>query len=274
MSPLRAFRKRLPLPRGARGFTLTELLVVISIMMALAVAALPAIAAFRRGQRLDYAGKVVQSALADARRRAITLRARHVVVFYIDTTDSSEASMVRHAVRIYQEPTGIKPTTGASTGGSAGTGQGYFEGGYVGEPLFLPNNIRFLQTQMECKVQQGEPPVSSDLFRRRLRGERSDTISFRRDGTIEDRADASPNDPTSGINIYLADEGVYQVPESTRADVVIMETESSGTEIKKSGKFRRTMVDVNPLTGRALAKTFDIGAFAQMPGAGRTGVGN
>jgi len=247
------------------GFTLAELLVVMAIIMGLAAAAVPAMSAFRRGQRLDHAGRMVQSALNDARRRAITLRARHVVAFFIDTTEAGEIGQVRHGIRIYQEPTGVKPGT---PGASAGATRGYTEGRYVGEPLFLPNNVRFHQQLMECKVHQGEPDITSEIFRRKLRGERSDTIAFRRDGTVEDRNDANPSVGGTGVNFYLADEQVYQVPDGTRADIMIVETDAGGGEVRSKGKFRRAFVDINVLTGRSLSKTFDIGTYETMNNLG------
>jgi prepilin-type N-terminal cleavage/methylation domain-containing protein len=268
-----ARRPAAELAAWARGFTLTELLVVMGIIMVLAAAAVPAINAFRRGQRLDHAGKLVQSVLDTARRRAITLRARHVVVFYIDTTDTSgDITAVRHAIRIYQEPTGVKPAPGTPPGASLG----YYEGGYPEDvpPTFLPQNIRFHQPVMECKIQQGEPDIRSEIFRRKLRGEKADTIAFRRDGTVEDRQDAKPIDPATGRNIFLPDEACYQVPDATRADVVLIETDNAGGEVRSKGKSRRALVDVNPLTGRSVAKTFDIGPIQFMDTAGQTGIGN
>src|SRR5579872_2224885 len=60
-----------------KGFTLIELLVVVGIIIMATAMALPAINQFLKGQKLTQAGRLVQSAFAEARRAAITQRSRH-----------------------------------------------------------------------------------------------------------------------------------------------------------------------------------------------------
>ncbi len=241
----------------AAGFTLTELLVVIAIIMVLAATAVPALAAFRRGQRLDHSSRLVQSAMNDARRLAITRHARCVIVFYSFEETPGEIDTVRHAIRIYQEATGVAPGPNVDPKVS----EGYWKGGYVEQMLVLPANVRFYQERMECKLLQSGPEgpdPNSDFFQRKLRGEKNDALGFRRDGTIEERQDASPTDGAQGRNFFLPDEGCFQVPDAQRADIVIMETDTGGKEVKSRGKARRGFVDLNLLTGRALARVFEV----------------
>ena len=243
--------------RGRSGFTLTELLVVIAIMLGLAATAVPALQAFRRGQRLDNAAKIVQSALAEARRAAVTQHARHVVVlFSYEDQLAKEATVerVRHALRVYCEPIG-EPTWK----------NGYFKGGYVNEPIILPAGIRFAQDKMKFAQVFGpvtnasEPlPPNSDYFKK---SQTSKAIGFRRDGTFDydSSLDEPAVNPAVGRNIYQPDERYFQVPETCKADIVIVEVEASGKEIKVKGKPRRALIDLDPRTGRAISKTFEIG---------------
>lgn len=244
------------------GFTLTELLVVIAIIMMLAAATVPAIAAFRRGQRLEHAMRLVQSALNDARRLAITKHARHVVVFYSYEEKTGDPQSIRHAVRVYQEPTGIPPGPNIPPAVS----RGYFTGDYIGQTLRLPAGTRFRQDRMECKLHTAPdadgPDKNLPIFERSLRGARSEVLAFRRDGTIEERNDIAATDNGARVNIYLQDEGYFQVPEVQRADIVITETTANGDEIKTAGKARRSLLDVNLTTGRTLGRVFEIGGSA------------
>lgn len=235
--------------RGEPGFTLTELLVVIAIIMVLAAAAVPALNAFRRGQKLSQAARIVQSALNDVRRRAITQHARHVVVLYSFEDPTEELFKVKHAIAVYSEPVGQKGK------------KGYFPGGYVGNPLILPPGVRFAQDKMQLQVfpAQGDSakpiPEDSEHFRRR----NPEALTFRADGTIQDFNDYPGVHPSVGVNIYLEEEGYYQVPEETRADIVLVETGPAGDEIKSDGKSQRVLIDLMPMVGRSNARAFDVG---------------
>ncbi|MFC1708128.1 Tfp pilus assembly protein FimT/FimU, partial [Planctomycetota bacterium] len=188
------------------GFTLVELLVVIAIIMVLAVASVPALNAFARGQKLDGAARIVQSALNDIRRRAITKHTRHVVVLYSYDEGGEGLSRIRHGIAVYSGPVGRK------------NDKGYFEGGYVGKPLVLPSGIRFAQDSMSVRLWQavdarkpGEPlPLESPYFRKRNR----EALAFRADGTIADRDDISGTHPPAhgDVNVFLREEGYYQIP--------------------------------------------------------------
>lgn len=233
------------------GFTLTELLVVIAIIMILAATTVPALNAFRRGQRLDHAARLVQSALNDARRRAITKHTRHVVVLYEYEHAADELNRVRHALAVYSAPVG-EPNT-----------PGYFAGGYVGDTLQLPVGIRFLPSNMQFRVWQSfdanrpsEPlPLDSTYFRRR----NPEALAFRADGTLQPFNDFPGTHPAVGANIYLPDEGYFQVPDTCRADIVMAEVTPTGQEIVTEGKSRRVLIDLMPMTGRSSSAVFDTG---------------
>ena len=251
------------------GFTLTELLVVIGILILLTMTAVPAIQAFRRGQRLDQSARLIQAALADARRLAVTKHARHVVVLYSyqDTASEKEGTVesVRHALRVYCEPVGDPSWT-----------KGYFPGGYVGTPVILPAGIRFSQERMSFAQIYGpvaDPskplPVEHDYFKK---AQQSRAIAFRRDGTFDydSTLDEPAVNPLAGRNIYQADEGIYQVPEGCKADVVLVEVTQAGvttSEVRVKGKARRGLVDLQPATGRATPIVVDVGSgFLPPPG--------
>jgi prepilin-type N-terminal cleavage/methylation domain-containing protein len=242
----------------ASGFTLTELLVVIGIIGVLAVSAVPAIYAFRQGQLLEHSGRIMTSTFNDARRLAVTKHARHCVVLYEYEEIAGDITSTRDAIRIYQGPTGVKPGPGVP----ADVSKGYWEGGYVGEPIVLPQNVRFQPSLMESHRLAGLPDEkSSPLFQPHTqKGQKSnDIIAFRADGTIEDRVDASPMDTARAANIFLPDEGYYAIPDTQRADLVIIQVAGAGLEVKQGGKAKRCLVDLNLGTGRATARVFEIG---------------
>ncbi|MGH7295955.1 MAG: pilus assembly FimT family protein, partial [Polyangiaceae bacterium] len=164
------------------GFTLTELVVVIGIICLLTAAAIPALQAFQRGQRLDQAARIVQAAISEARREAVTLHARHVIVLYSYEDQTSAVAgtreSVRNAMRIYCEPVG-----------DPSWATGYFKGGYVGEPVNLPPGIRFDMRHMKAFQVFGpvaNPSEPLDLGNAYFqRGPSSKAIAFRVDGTFD-----------------------------------------------------------------------------------------
>src|SRR3954464_11110904 len=77
---------RPPAPRTRRGFTLTELLVVISIIVLLLVVAVPLFNTFRGGRSVGGAENIVSAMLQRTRARAIGLQERRGLFCYTDAS--------------------------------------------------------------------------------------------------------------------------------------------------------------------------------------------
>jgi type II secretory pathway pseudopilin PulG len=86
--------------RGMKSFTLIELLVVISIIILATAMAIPAVNKFTRGQGLENAGRLMQSAFNEARRSAITTRKPHYLVLF--KTQSPNPSLQQFGFRAFQ----------------------------------------------------------------------------------------------------------------------------------------------------------------------------
>ncbi|RME76459.1 MAG: prepilin-type N-terminal cleavage/methylation domain-containing protein [Planctomycetota bacterium] len=235
--------------RGRAGFTMVELLVTISIILLLAAASIPMISAFK-GQRLEQSARMVVSVLNDARRRAITQHGRCTVVFYAYEDPSDPILKQRHALRVYMEPVG-RPGSPR-----------YFPGGYVGKMVVLPKGVQFDPAHSLVRIwtlgripDPAQPLALNDPYFQKGNAE---ALAFRTDGSIADRVDFPAVHPAVGRNIYLPDEGCYQVPEDTRADIVLIEVTPAGVEKVSDGKKRRALIDLVPMTGRALMRVFDV----------------
>lgn len=244
-----------------KGFTLVELLVVISIIVVLAAASVPVLRAFSKGQKLEQSARILISTLSDARRLAVTKRARTAVVFFSYRVADDAMDPVRHGVAVYQEPYG-----------AVGTDR-YYPGGYAASRMqVFPAGVRFGGNQMQVKVwelgdgvQPSEPlPVNHAYF---AKGN-PEVVAFGRDGNLEERADYPAVSPQVARNIYMPDEGCYQVPEDCRADIVLVQSGSTGAEIISGGKKRRAFVDLVSLTGRAVHRVFDVGDGFEFTGTG------
>jgi Tfp pilus assembly protein FimT len=68
--------------RNSQAFTLIELMVVISIIILALAMAVPAMSRFTRGRGLENAGRLMQSAISEARRSAITAFKPHYLIMF------------------------------------------------------------------------------------------------------------------------------------------------------------------------------------------------
>jgi prepilin-type N-terminal cleavage/methylation domain-containing protein len=131
--------------RGNRGFTLIELLVVISIIILATAMAVPAVNKFTRGQGLENAGRLMQSAFNEARRSAITTRKPHYLILFL--TENPNPSLKQFGFRAFQ--------------------QGKLRGdGYTDAQYLLPNSVAIQMTPVTTpglvglvqEPQSGLPP--------------------------------------------------------------------------------------------------------------------
>jgi prepilin-type N-terminal cleavage/methylation domain-containing protein len=75
---------RVACPRWARGFTLTELLIVIGIIVLVSLLAIPAFRAMTGSRSVESAQNQISAVLARARTEALGLQERRGILFYRD----------------------------------------------------------------------------------------------------------------------------------------------------------------------------------------------
>ena len=108
------------------AFTLIELTMVITIVVIVAAASVPALSVFMRGKQLENSGKIIQAAIDAARREAITKRRHHKVVFCVDRAQDPPQGRIK----IYQVPRkGLKDME---------------QGKYLGEVMKLPPGVSYV----------------------------------------------------------------------------------------------------------------------------------
>ena len=93
--------------RRSRGFTLMELMVVVGIIVIMTALAIPSISKFLDGQSLVQSSRIMQSAFNEARRAAITQRAKNYLVFFRQD-DPSRPGEYLYGVRRFRERVGYE----------------------------------------------------------------------------------------------------------------------------------------------------------------------
>jgi len=118
-----------PTPNPCAGFTLTELLVVVSIIVVVSLMTIPAMTPFFRGQRLRSGARIVQAAFVQARSVAIAHRAIYQIVF-----DTAQNTMtIQHAPNRYCYPLGHTDATDVCR--------------YFGKSIELPDRVQFSESE-------------------------------------------------------------------------------------------------------------------------------
>ncbi len=248
--------------RLIRAFTLMELMVVIGIIMIMTAISIPAISKFMDGQKLQQSGRLMQSSFNEARRAAITQRARNVLVFFREE-DPGRPGFFRWGTRRYRERVGydsepqyllagaqFELETGTTTGGAGPSGHPVV-GRLAGLPIpvfdGIPDegNVSLFGAQRR----PSQPaPGASWLW-----------VEFQRDGTIN----------TNNMDNLATTEGFYDlnVPiEFTPADFDGLMTATAKQFdicLRESGDHqvdKRCFMNLDPNTGRLRLRVHQVNA--------------
>lgn len=132
------------------GFTLIELMVVITIIVILLGLSVPSISVFLEQRNLKGAGQIVQNACLESRSRAIANRERQFIVFFYDTSkfDIPLSTSSFEELEKYGAPFSIycyrSNENNPETNGKCRVVQ-------VGSPQYLPDLISYVHpTQNFC----------------------------------------------------------------------------------------------------------------------------
>jgi prepilin-type N-terminal cleavage/methylation domain-containing protein len=253
---------------GAQGgFTLMELLVVIGIMAAMMAMALPAMSKFLKGQKLNQAGRIVQSAFNEARRAAITQRARHYL--YFCRTAGMGGNPDTFSLCSYREGFGWETTMVQlpSTVVPLLTGQ---TSGYSwpasGTPTLASCNLPVLDI-----TNGGLPPATAGwpgiaaFDGSQLTPTSGAVFEFRKDGTLNPKNGAldipAPASGT-GSDIYDLNQPItYTNPTTTQADIVLLQVGETS---------KRCYIDIDVNTGRVRFRVLETDS-SLAPGATQGG---
>ena len=256
---------RMKSTRSLRAFTLMELMVVIGIIMIMTAISIPAISKFMDGQKLQQSARVMQSSFNEARRAAITQRARNVLVFFREE-DPGRPGFFRWGTRRYRERVGydgeaqyllagaqFELETGTTTGG--GPPGPPIVGRLMGLPIpvfdGLPPETGPLADALfgvQRRPSQPPPGTTSWLW-----------IEFLRDGTIDTNGlDNLPltegfYDPNAPLEFNAVDFDGLMTAVPKQFDLVLRE--SGDHQVDK-----RAFMNLDPNTGRLNFRVHQINA--------------
>ena len=248
-----------------RGFTLMEMLVVISIIIVMTALSIPAISKFLEGQSLAQSGRVVQSAFNEARRAAITQRVRNYLVFF-SAEDPSRPGINLHAMRRYRERVGYDGEAQSLIAGVQFDIQGVGGGTVVPTGLTTPTAGR--ANGIEVVIFEGMPDEgNTELFgtTRRPNQQITGWIEFRQDGTINLESDKlKPKIPPEIGSENLFDLNAFIEVNQTTFDQISGVGGSAPTVdmcLRESGDFtvdKRCFLDIDPNTGRVSFRVLQV----------------
>lgn len=247
-----------------RGFTLMELLVVVGIIIIMTALSIPAISKFLDGQSLQQSGRIVQSAFNEARRAAITQRAKNYLVFFRQPDDARPGEYL-YGVRRWREGVGYEGDAQfllagvqfdllGATGGT-GTGSGAIAGRIRG---------------LDVPVWEPLPSdTSADAFvpAQRKVNTSHNWLEFRRDGTINFMG--AVNKAPDAVPDLFDLNAVLEVNTST-FDNIPDQVDMNLRESREGDVDKRCFIDVDPNTGRVNIRVLQV---TQGTGGG-TGTGS
>ncbi len=202
--------------RDQKGFTMLEMLVVITIILVLVTGSISALGYFMRGQGLKQAGHIVNGQFMNARQRATAEKCVYFLLF-----DTQKQSM-----RLYRDVDPDGPG-GALTYDRklvlAGPGADVQEG----EEHPLPSHVEFACAQAWATGIDSKSILSSKPF---SSGATAFAIAFYPDGTCVLPASELPYDPDKGAS----------------ADLILVQ----------DGQTARVYLDINTASGKVRKQAF------------------
>ncbi|RMG14287.1 MAG: hypothetical protein D6731_10535 [Planctomycetota bacterium] len=256
--------------RPRRSFTLMELLVVIGIIVILTALSVPAITKFLRGQSLTQSGRIVQSAFNEARRAAITQRAKNYLVFFRQPDDARPGEYLYGMIR-YREKKGYEGEAhfllpGVQFDIDESTTAGGAASGIVGQ--LMASHITVFDG---IPPENSGSPFTSGFVPVTPTG-RLTWVEFQRDGTIALKGDTvNPQLPiVNGENLFDRNVDI-QVGETTfdtlrnQVDINLRES-GGGPNVDK-----RCFIDIDENTGRVRFRVLQIHPDGDATGGTTTG---
>ncbi|MCW8137824.1 MAG: hypothetical protein KIT58_02870 [Planctomycetota bacterium] len=239
------------------AFTLMELLVVMGIILVLTAMSLPAISKFMDGQSLHQSGRILQSAFNDARRAAITQRAKQYLVFFRDPHPTS--GEMRYGMRRYRDKFGYEGDAHyllPSVQFDMGTGGGSM----TLPPPPLPPGAVGRTRGMHLPVFQPLPDETNGaLFQGNVKSPNTSGnilwLEFRKDGTVALMESGSPSAQRertpSGAAATLFDINTpFEVNQGVFDDLADLVDMNLRDTSDSQNVDKRCFVDLDPNTGR------------------------